>query len=148
MSSKSERQHILAQIWSTPTPYDLDFFDKGKEIIITCPNRDVVNWWVKIFRSFFDDDRFSEKPGMIKCRPTPKVTIKINTMNGALKVYGQGFWGWFMANFQQILEQGTADMESLSDGATDNSVTRFLQLDKNYDEVNALLGRPNSQAHN
>jgi hypothetical protein len=139
MPSKKDRQKILSQIWATPTPVDVDFFDKGNEIVVTTSYKgDKTIWWLRVFKGIFPDQTYREKADITKLKLAPGVTIKINKRSGIMKVYGKHHWMWFIDNFQDILEQANADMEELSDAqsVSDNSVTRYLQLDKNVEEVN------------
>jgi hypothetical protein len=51
MPSKKDRQKILSQIWATPTPVDVDFFDKGNEIVVTTSFKgDKTIWWLRVFK--------------------------------------------------------------------------------------------------
>ena len=51
-----------------------------------------------------------------------------------MKVCGKEHLLWMTDEFPNVLEVGTDEAESLAD-ASDTSVTRFLQLDKNVEEV-------------
>ena len=55
-----------------------------------------------------------------------------------MKIGGKGHWPWMLDNFTEVLEQGNAEMRTLEEvgSVSDNSVTRYLQLDKNVEEVN------------
>ncbi|KAK3602022.1 hypothetical protein CHS0354_038894 [Potamilus streckersoni] len=138
MPSKKERLHLLAQIWSTPTPFDLDFFDKGKEVVVVSSYRDIVVWWLRLFQRLLPQELCKEKNDIIKITPAPSVTLKLNKRSGILKVYGKNHWRWLVDEFPGVLEHGNDDVESLPD-ASDTSVTRFLQLDKNLEEVQDLI---------
>ena len=59
-----------------------------------------------------------------------------------MKVSGKDHWPWFVDTFEALMEVGNGDAEELqSDGASvsENSVTRFLQLNKDDEEVGAHL---------
>lgn len=142
MPSKKDRQKILSQIWATPTPVDVDFFDKGNEIVVTTAFKgDKTEWWLQVFKGIFPEQTYREKADITKIKIQPGVTVKINKRSGIMKVYGKNHWIWFIDNFADILEQANADMQELADteSVSDNSVTRYLQLDKNVEEVQDLL---------
>ena len=85
---KKERLESLARVWSTPTPFDIDFFDKGSEVVIVSSYRDIVTWWMNIFGMMYPNDTFREKDEMIKISVGSKVVLKLNKVTGTLKVTG------------------------------------------------------------
>lgn len=132
----------MAKIWATPTPFDVDFFDKGNEIVVTTNYRgDVTGWWIDIFKALYPEHTYRAKADIIKLKPSPGVSVKINKRTGIMKVSGKNHWPWMLDNFSEVLEQGNADMQTLEEAQSisDNSVTRYLQLDKNVEEVQDLL---------
>lgn len=137
MPSKKERQQELAQIWATPTPFDIDFFDKGNEIVVTTSYKgDVIGWWLGVLKALYPDQTYREKSGIIKIKPSPGVGLKLNKKTGLMKIGGKSHWPWVCNNFIDILEQGNADAQELDDiQSVADSVTRYLQLDKNVEEV-------------
>ena len=53
-----------------------------------------------------------------------------------MKVYGKDHWPWFVDTFEALLEVGNGDAEELDVASvSENSVTRFLQLNKDDEEV-------------
>lgn len=130
---------MLAEIWATPTPIDIDFFDKGDEIVVTTARRDnVVGWWLDIFTALYPNQTYREKNELVKIKPAPGVTVKLSRKTGLMKISGKNHWGWMVANFTEVLETANNESEELDDGASlmsDNSVTRYLQLDKNVEMV-------------
>lgn len=143
MPSKKDRQRVLAEIWATPTPIDIDFFDKGDEIVVTTARRDnVVGWWLDIFTALYPNQTYREKNELVKIKPAPGVTVKLSRKTGLMKISGKNHWGWMVAHFTDVLETANNESEELDDGASlmsDNSVTRYLQLDKNVEMVQDLL---------
>lgn len=142
MPNKKERQKWLAKIWATPTPFDVDFFDKGSEIVVTTNYRgDVTGWWIDIFKALYPEHTYRTKADIIKLKPSPGVSVKINKRTGIMKVSGKNHWPWMLDNFAEVLDQGNADMQTLEEAQSisDNSVTRYLQLDKNVEEVRQHL---------
>lgn len=143
MPSKKDRQRVLAEIWATPTPVDIDFFDKGDEIVVTTAKRDnVVGWWLDIFTALYPNQTYREKNELVKIKPAPGVTIKLSRKTGLMKISGKNHWGWMVANFTDVLETANNESEELDDAASlmsDNSVTRYLQLDKNVEMVGILV---------
>lgn len=138
MPSKKERLELLARVWSTPTPFDIDFFDKGSEVVIVSTYRDIVPWWMNIFKIMYPNDTFREKEDIIKISVGPKVTLKLNKRSGTMKVCGKDHLLWMTDEFPNVLETGNDEVEELAD-ASDTSVTRYLQLDKNVEEVQDLI---------
>lgn len=138
MPSRKERLDKLARVWNTPTPFDIDFFDKGHEIVIVSSYRDIVPWWMNIFQVMYPNDTFREKDEFIKINVGRKVVLKLNKRTGTMKVAGKEHMLWFTEEFPNVLETGNDAVESLAD-ASDTSVTRFLQLDKNVEEVQDLI---------
>ena len=73
------------------------------------------------------------------------VTIKLNKTTRLMKVYGKDHWPWFVDTFEILLDIGNGDAVELpSEGGSisENSVTRYLQLNKDDEEVcimNCLL---------
>ena len=134
---KKERLEILARVWGTPTPFDIDFFDKGSEIVIVSSYRDIVPWWMNIFKVMYPNDTFREKSEIIKINVGPKVVLKLNKRTGTMKVGGKEHMLWMTEEFPNVLECGNDESEPLAD-ASDTSVTRFLQLDKDTEEVYTL----------
>lgn len=137
MPSKKERLQTLAQIWATPTPFDIDFFDKGNEIVVvTSYKGDVTSWWLGVFKVLYPDQVYREKGEITKIKPTDGVTLKVNKKTGIMKVAGKNHWTWMVNNFSDVLEQGNADAQELDEQqSVVDSVTRYLQLDKNVEEV-------------
>lgn len=131
---KKDRLESLARVWSTPTPFDIDFFDKGSEVVIVSSYRDIVAWWMNIFRVMYPNDTFREKGDLIKINVGSKVVLKLNKVTGTMKVAGKEHMLWMTDEFPNVLECGNDEVEELAD-ASDSSVTRFLQLDKNTEEV-------------
>lgn len=138
MSSRKERRSTLASIWSRPTVHELDFFDKGKYLVVTSTYKDIVRWWMTVLKVFYPQDSYREKGDLIKMKPCPGVTLRLNKTSGILKIEGKNHWTWFVDNFAHILEQGNSDAESLAEHS-DTSVTRYLHLDKNLDEVQEFI---------
>lgn len=134
MPSKKERLEMLSRVWNTPTPFDIDLFDKGNEVVIVSSYRDIVPWWMNIFKIMYPNDTFREKEEIIKISVGPKVMLKLNKRSGTLKVCGKEHLLWMTDEFPNVLEAGNDEVEGLAD-ASDTSVTRFLQLDKNVEEV-------------
>lgn len=141
MPSKKERLQTLAQIWATPTPFDIDFFDKRNEIVVvTSYKGDVTSWWLGVFKVLYPDQVYREKGEITKIKPTDGVTLKVNKKTGIMKVAGKNHWTWMVNNFSDVLEQGNADAQELDEQqSVVDSVTRYLQLDKNVEEVQDLL---------
>jgi len=53
-----------------------------------------------------------------------------------MKVYGKNHWKWMVDHFCEVMEQGNADAMELEEmRSVADSVTRYLQLDKNVEEV-------------
>lgn len=53
-----------------------------------------------------------------------------------MRVTGKNHWPWLVENFARLVEEGNAEAEELSDAASSaNSVTRYLQLDKDDEMV-------------
>ena len=72
MPSKKDRNRVLSQIWGTPTPFDIDFFDKGNEIVVTTQYKgDVVQWWLGIFKALYPENTYREKADIVKFKPAP-----------------------------------------------------------------------------
>lgn len=138
MPSKKERLDTLARVWNTPTPFDIDFFDKGNEVVIVSSYRDIVTWWMNIFKVMYPNDTFREKADIIKINVGPKVVLKLNKRTGTMKVCGKEHLLWLTEEFPNVLDVSNDEMESLAD-ASDTSVTRYLQLDKNVEEVQDLI---------
>lgn len=138
MPSKKQRLELLANVWNTPTPFDVDFFDKGNEVVIVSTYRDIVNWWLHIFGTLYANETYREKADVIKISPASGVTLKLNKRSGTMKVSGKHHLTWLTDEFPNVLEAGNDEVESLAD-ASDTSVTRFLQLDKNVEEVQDLI---------
>ncbi|XP_046561152.1 uncharacterized protein LOC124270165 [Haliotis rubra] len=136
--SKKERRRVLAEIWGTPTARDVDFFDEGNEIVVTSSHREIAAWWIDIFQVVYPDVTCSEKRDIIKLKPVYGVSLKLNKANGILRVTGKNHWNWFIENFNSLLEHGNDNVEALTE-ASESSVTRFLQLDKDDEEVQDLL---------
>lgn len=135
---KKDRLERLARVWNTPTPFDIDFFDKGSEVVIVSSYRDIVAWWMNIFRIMYPNDTFREKDEIIKIGVGSKVVLKLNKRTGTMKVTGKEHMLWMTEEFPNVLECGNDEVEELAD-ASDTSVTRFLQLDKNTEEVNVVF---------
>jgi len=138
MPSKKERLDLLARVWATPTPFDIDIFDKSNEIVIVSSYRDIVTWWMNIFQVMYPNDTFREKEDLIKLQVGRKVTLKLNKRTGTMKVCGKEHLLWMTEEFPNVLETGNDEIEELAD-ASDTSVTRFLQLDKNTEEVTNIF---------
>ena len=138
MPSKKQRLELLANVWNTPTPFDVDFFDKGSEVVIVSTYRDIVNWWLNIFGMLYANETYREKADVIKIAPASGVSLKLNKRSGTMKVSGKHHLTWLTDEFPNVLEAGNDEVESLAD-ASDTSVTRFLQLDKNVEEVIVCL---------
>lgn len=132
--SKKERRRVLAEIWGTPTARDIDFFDEGNEIVVTSSHREIAAWWIDIFQVVYPDVTCSEKRDIIKLKPVHGVSLKLNKANGILKVTGKNHWNWFIENFNSLLEHGNDNVEMLTE-ASESSVTRFLQLNKDDEEA-------------
>ncbi|GAB1598248.1 uncharacterized protein LOC115213803 [Argonauta hians] len=138
MSSKKERRAILSSIWSQPTVHELDFFDKGKYLVVTSTYKDIIKWWMNVLKVFYPQETYREKGEIIKLKPVSGVTLRLNKTSGVMRIEGKNHWVWFVDNFANILEQGNADAESLTE-QSDTSVTRYLHLDKNLDEVQEFI---------
>ncbi|XP_014777344.1 uncharacterized protein LOC106874202 [Octopus bimaculoides] len=138
MSSKKERRTILASIWSQPTVHELDFFDKGKYLVVTSTYKDIIKWWMNVLKVFYPQETYREKGDLIKLKPVSGVTLRLNKTSGVMRIEGKNHWVWFVDNFANILEQGNVDAESLAE-QSDTSVTRYLHLDKNLDEVQEFI---------
>jgi len=140
--SKKDRRRVLAQIWGTPTSHDMDMVDEGDQIVVFSNFRGIVNWWMEIFKTYYPDIKCREKGDVIKIKPTSGVTIKLNKTTRLMKVSGKDHWPWFVDTFEALLEVGNGDAEELDGGSiSDNSVTRYLQLNKEDEEVQDLLDR-------
>jgi hypothetical protein len=64
------------------------------------------------------------------------VSVKLNKTTGIMRVTGKNHWPWLVENFARLVEEGNAEAEELSDAASSaNSVTRYLQLDKDDEMV-------------
>lgn len=82
MPSKKERLQVLSQIWATPTPFDIDFFDEGSEIVVvTSYKGDVTSWWLGIFKALYPEQVYREKADITKIKPSPGVTLKVLNLN-------------------------------------------------------------------
>ena len=138
--SKKDRRKVLAQIWGTPTSRDIDLIDEGKEVVVASSSRGIVAWWLEIFQTVYPNIKYLEKGDIIKLKPTMGVTIKLNKTTGLMRVTGKNHWPWFVENFARLLEEGNAEAETLSmTDASENSVTRYLQLDKDDELVSCLF---------
>ena len=130
---------MLAEIWATPTPVDIDFFDKGDEVVVTTARKDnVVGWWLDKFTALYPNHTYREKNDLVKIKPAPAVSIKLSRKTGLMKISGRNHWPWIVNNFKDILETANNESQELDDAASlmsDNSVTRYLQLDKNVEMV-------------
>lgn len=136
--SKKDRRKVLAQIWGTPTSRDIDLIDEGKEIVVASTSKGVIAWWLGIFQAVYPNIKYLEKGDVIKLKPTTGVSVKLNKTTRLMRVTGKNHWPWFVDNFERLLEEGNAEAETLSDApSSENSVTRFLQLDKD-DELVSL----------
>ncbi|KAK3756132.1 hypothetical protein RRG08_038151 [Elysia crispata] len=142
--SKKDRRRVLAQIWGTPTSHEIDMVDEGDQIVVFSNYRGVVGWWMEIFKTFYPNIKCKEKGDTIKIKPTMGVTIKLNKTTRLMKVYGKDHWPWFVDTFEILLDIGNGDAVELpSEGGSisENSVTRYLQLNKDDEEVQDLLDR-------
>lgn len=138
--SKKDRRTVLARIWGTPTSRDIDLIDEGKEIVVASSSRGVIAWWLQIFQAVYPNIKYREKGDIIKLKPTVDVTVKLNKTSQLMRVSGKNHWPWFVDNFERLLEEGNAEAEALSDApSSENSVTRYLQLDKDDELVQDLL---------
>ncbi|CAL1527086.1 unnamed protein product [Lymnaea stagnalis] len=143
--SKKDRRRVLAQIWGTPTSHDIDMVDEGDQIVVFSNFRGIINWWMEIFKTYYPNIKCREKGDIIKIKPTMGVTIKLNKTTKLMRVSGKNHWPWFVDTFEKLLDIGNGDaIELPSDGASgvsENSVTRYLQLNKDDEEVQDLLDR-------
>lgn len=138
--SKKDRRQVLAQIWGTPTSREIDFIDEGKEIVVASSSKGIIAWWLEIFQTVYPNIKYLEKGEIIKLKPIVGVSIKLNKTKGLMRVTGKNHWPWFVDNFARLLEEGNAEAETLSTSdASENSVTRYLQLDKDDELVQDLL---------
>ncbi|CAG5124402.1 unnamed protein product [Candidula unifasciata] len=142
--SKKDRRRMMAQIWGTPTSHDIDMVDEGDQIVVFSNYRGIINWWLEIFKIYYPGIKCREKGDVIKIKPSTGVTIKLNKTTRLMKISGKDHWPWFVDTFGALLDIGNGDAVELpSDGksVSENSVTRFLQLDKDDEEVQDLLDR-------
>lgn len=134
--SKKDRRKVLAQIWGTPTSRDIDIIDEGKQIVVASSSSGIIPWWLHIFQAVYPNIKYLEKGEIIKLKPTVDVTVKLNKTTRLMRISGKNHWPWFVDNFERLLEQGNEEAERLSDApSSENSVTRYLQLDKDDELV-------------
>ncbi|KAK7101477.1 uncharacterized protein [Littorina saxatilis] len=138
--SKKDRRKVLARIWGTPTSRDIDFIDEGNEIVVASSSKGIVAWWLQIFQAVYPNIKYLEKGDVIKLKPTVDVSVKLNKTTRLMRITGKGHWRWFVDNFEQLLDEGNNEAETLSTAdSSENSVTRYLQLDKDDALVQDLL---------
>lgn len=143
--SKKDRLRVLAQIWGTPTSRDIDIVDEGDQVVVFSRYSGIIGWWMEIFKAYYPGIKCREKGDIIKIKPTTNVKIKMNKTTRVMKISGKSHWPWFVDTFGKLLDIGNGDAVPLpSDGASsvsDNSVTRYLQLNKDDELVQDLLDR-------
>lgn len=131
---------MLAQLWGTPSSRDLDLIDEGKEVVVVTSSKGIVPWWLEVFQAVYPNIKYLEKGDVIKLRPTMGVSIKLNKTTSIMRVTGKNHWPWLVENFARLLEEGNAEAETLSTSPSEeNSVTRYLQLDKDDELVQDLM---------
>lgn len=139
MLFKKDRQRVLVEIWVISILVDIDFFDKGDEIVVIIVKRDnVVGWWLDIFIVFYLNQIYREKNELVKIKSVFGVIIKLFRKIGLMKISGKNYWGWMVVNFTDVLETVNNESEELDDVVSlmfDNFVTRYLQFDKNVEMV-------------
>lgn len=139
MLFKKDRQRVLVEIWVISILVDIDFFDKGDEIVVIIVKRDnVVGWWLDIFIVFYLNQIYREKNELVKIKSVFGVIIKLFRKRGLMKISGKNYWGWMVVNFTDVLETVNNESEELDDVVSlmfDNFVTRYLQFDKNVEMV-------------
>lgn len=93
-------------------------------------------------QAYYPNIKCREKGDVTKIKPTTGVTIKLNKTTKLMRVSGKNHWPWFVDTFEKLLDIGNGDAVELpSDGASavsENSVTRYLQLNKDDEEVNIM----------
>ncbi|XP_050413196.1 uncharacterized protein LOC126827738 [Patella vulgata] len=136
--SKKDRRRVLAAIWGCPTRFHLDFFDEDDHVVVSCGNKSVVGWWLDLFKTAYPNINCLEKNDIIKLKPRVHVTLKLNKVTGLLKITGKNHWQWLVECLADLFEDGNADAETIV-SMSENSVTRYLQLDKDDEEIQDLL---------
>ena len=129
-SKRHEREAILAEYWSRPSPYELDVVDKGDHLKVTSCSPDVASWWMGTLRATYPQDHYSGGGSTLKMHPAMGVTLKLNKKDGTLKIKGKKHLQWFKENFDQVLESGGKGFAAIAEMG--KVVDRYLKLDDGF----------------
>ena len=100
---RKERKRILAEYWSRPTTHELDVVDRGDHIEVSSACPDVAAWWLGTLRAAYPQDHLSGHGDVLKMHPAMGVTLKLNKVDGSLKIKGRKQMQWFEDNFNRLM---------------------------------------------
>ncbi|XP_074645235.1 uncharacterized protein LOC141901712 [Tubulanus polymorphus] len=107
-ATRGDRLNVIARFWSKPTPHRIHIVDKGPKsgVVIVAESKDIAAWWISTFKTAYPQDKGAESGSIVKLRPEPGVSLKVNSKDGSLCIGGRNHWVWFTENFETILDSG------------------------------------------
>ena len=100
---RRERKRVLTDYWSHPNSHELDVVDRGDHLEVSSSCADVAGWWLGTLRAVYPQDHLSGSGDFLKMHPAMGVTLKLNKIDGTLKIKGRKHLQWFEENFARIM---------------------------------------------